>query len=105
MEQANCQTNSRLTSNVSSGCIVVKAGEWAYDFYTIFILSFLLCFLLLLLLLFFPQADDDSRVSLTEIALTPGEFDGYQVSAGCALTFCLKELRVSSRSVCMVNQM
>lgn len=43
----------------------------------------------------FLFADDDIRVSLTEINLTPAEFDGYQVAAASALTFCLKELRVS----------
>lgn len=43
----------------------------------------------------FSCADDDSRVSRTEISLVPSEFDSYQVSADLALTFCLKELRVS----------
>ncbi len=38
---------------------------------------------------------DDMRVSLTEVALTPSEFDTYQVSERASLTFCLKELRVS----------
>lgn len=37
--------------------------------------------------------DDNSRVSLTEIFLTPPEFNGYHVSTDASLTFCLKELR------------
>lgn len=41
---------------------------------------------------------DDSRVSLTEISLTPAEFDGYRISFDLSLTFCLKELRVGCRN-------
>ena len=41
---------------------------------------------------------EDVRVSLTEVALTPSEFDSYQVSENATLTFCLKELRVKLRS-------
>lgn len=40
-------------------------------------------------------AGDDSRVSLTEISLTPAEFDSYRIAVDLSLTFCLKELRVS----------
>ncbi len=37
---------------------------------------------------------DDVRVSLTEIALVPAEFDRYHITTSSRLTFCLKELRV-----------
>ncbi len=39
---------------------------------------------------------DGTRPSLTEICLAPDEFDHYQVGVDAAITFCLKELRVST---------
>ena len=41
------------------------------------------------------DADGSTRVSVTEVSLTPHEFDDYQIGVDVSVTFCLKELRVS----------
>ena len=40
------------------------------------------------------DADGSTRVSVTEVSLTPQEFDDYQIGVDVNVTFCLKELRV-----------
>ena len=39
---------------------------------------------------------DPNKVIRTEMTLVPEEFDNYQIGVDTEVTFCLKELRVSS---------